>query len=384
VGIAGLGESGAPLGRDGEALAPVIAWHDPRGAETVARLERAFGPSLALQTGQRPRTVSSVAKLGWLARHGLNVANLRCWLGVAELCLRRLTGAEATEHSFACRTGCYDVAERQWLPDVARAAGVPAGIFPGVLVAGAPMGTVTPEAAAWSGLPAGIPVTLAGHDHLAGAVGAGALPSDLVNSVGTAETVLRRTESLPDLGRAAEVRAAVSVWPGGTGWAVMTGAARAGVVLGRAAAALGHTLQELDRLAAASNQDGGAGGTVDPGEADTLVVALQQHLDAPLPRADPGTVWRALLEALCRRTFEAASRLEVVAGRPSRLLAFGGGSRSRPWMEIKARLSPQPVAVPRIAEAAGRGAALFAGVAAGWWPSVEAAPAPAAGPVRGL
>ncbi|HEY8201778.1 MAG TPA: FGGY-family carbohydrate kinase, partial [Actinomycetota bacterium] len=254
---------------------------------------------------------------------------------------------------------------------------IPVSVFPQVRRAGDPIGTVSSEAAQWSGLRAGIPVTLAGHDHLAGAVGAGALPSDLVNSVGTAETVLRKLDALPDLARAAELRAAVSVLPGAGGWSVMTGAARAGVVLGRAAAALGRTLPELDRLAAEAEPVR----TLEVDDAGRLVAALQDQPDAPLPSAEPGAIWRGLLEALSRRTFEAASRLEVLAGAGSRVLVFGGGSRSRPWMDAKARLSPLPVALPRVGEAAGRGAALFAGVAAGWWPAVEAAPAPAADPV---
>lgn len=373
TGIAGLGESGVPIGAEAEVLAPVIAWHDPRGAETVAALERAFGPDLALRTGQRPRTVSSVAKLGWLTRNALGTSDLRRWLGVAELALLRLTGVEATEHSLASRTGCYDVGACAWIPEVARAAGIPVGIFPPVLPAGSVMGRVTAHGARWSGIPAGTPVTLAGHDHLAGAVGAGAGAGDLVNSVGTAETVLRRMDVLPDLARAAEVRAAVSVRPGGAGWSVMAGAARAGVVLGRAAAALGMSPAELDPLV------GGAPGMA----ADDLVVALQDRADAPLPDAAPATVWRGLLEALSRRTFEAAERLAAVAGPPLRVLAFGGGTRSLPWTQIKAALSPHPLYLPVVTEAAGRGAALFAGVAAGWWPSVDAAPAPALQPVAG-
>src|ERR671916_2631317 len=31
VGIAGMAESGTAFGRDGSALGPIIAWHDPRG-----------------------------------------------------------------------------------------------------------------------------------------------------------------------------------------------------------------------------------------------------------------------------------------------------------------------------------------------------------------
>jgi xylulokinase len=219
--------------------------------------------------------------------------------------------------------------------------------------------------------------------------------SDLANSVGTAETILRQLERLPDLALAAELRVAVSVRPGGTGWTLMAGAARAGVVLGHAAAALGRSPADLDQLAFGGPSgldrhavEGPAGDDAtpparvpagpDPGAYDALVVALQKDPGAPLPDVGPGVLWRGLLEALCRRTLEASVRLEALSHDPSRVLVFGGGSRSRPWTQLKAGLFPQPVVVPQISEAAGRGAAVFAGVAAGWWPSVQAAPNPAA------
>src|SRR5437899_2011531 len=219
VGIAGMAECGAPLDRSGAVLAPVISWHDPRGEDVVRRLTEAFGDSLGLRTGQRPRAVSSVAKLGWLVANGCGPVER--WLGVPELCLWDLTGTQATEHSLASRTGCYDVLEGVYLPDVAEAAGFSAEVFAEVRRAGDPMGRVPAGAASRWGLPEGVPVTLAGHDHLSGAVGAGAGPGDLVNSVGTAETVLGYAGRSPDLGRALELRTPVSVAPGGRGWVVL-------------------------------------------------------------------------------------------------------------------------------------------------------------------
>ena len=197
VGVAGMAESGAPLDRAGRPLAPVIPWHDGRGEEVAARLDAEFGSDLARAAGQKVRAVATVAKLGWLLDHG--VEGVVRWLGVPELVLRALTGAEATEWSLAARTGCFDIARRRWLPDVARSAGFDVDVFPDTRSAGDVMGRVSSEGAAWTGVPAGVPVTVAGHDHLAGVLGSGAERDDLVNSVGTAETVVGRATDLPDL-----------------------------------------------------------------------------------------------------------------------------------------------------------------------------------------
>ena len=421
VGIAGIAESGAPMDRQGGALAPIIAWHDPRGDEVVTRLVDRFGDDLATWIGQPIRTVSSVAKLGWLVDSG--VTGITGWLGVPELCLRRLTGATATEYSLAARTGCYHLSRRQYVPEVAESIGVGAEVLPPVAAAGGIMGTISPGGAAWSGLPAGIPVTIAGHDHLVGMVGSGAGPQAMVNSVGTAETLLRAVAELPDASLARAQRVAITVMPGGKGWVGLASAARAGLVLAQTARALGRSADELDRLAAlggpggpggavggparavgAAGPDGPAGpagpagpvvvgpagpggpvvvgpaGPAGPGvvgpmvDAGPMLASIERGEEVVLPDAAPGAVWNGMHAALARRTWEAAGRLEAVTGPASSLVVFGGNSGSQPALRVKAGSARLAVWRSTATEAVARGAALYAGVAAGWWPRADAGP----------
>jgi xylulokinase len=413
VGIAGIAESGAPLDRHGRAQAPIIAWHDPRGAEVVERLRRRLGPELERSIGQRLRTVSSVAKLGWLVDHGVGPVDR--WFGVPELALLALTGREATEFSLAARTGAYHVGERRYLPEVAEALGVAAHVFLPPEPAGRPMGWVSAGGGAWSGLPEGIPVTIAGHDHLAGRFGAGARPEDVANSVGTAETVVASSAALPDLDAALALRVAVTVMPGGKGWALLASAARAGIVLSAVAQALARPVGAMDL------ESVGAGrATV----GDEVIEAAAHGDPFELPAGSPGALWNGVLDALVARAWEAVDRLGQVAegsgptpvgaGRAAGdagggvaggglvvfgggsgsgaeavgrervaggavggggLVVFGGGSRSGPWLAAKAQARPgTPVWRSAATEAVARGAALFAGVAAGWWPEPDAGP----------
>jgi len=240
-------------------------------------------------------------------------------------------------------------------------------LFPTVRPAGAVMGRISAAGAAWSGLAEGIPVTIAGHDHLAGMTGAGVMQRDAANSVGTAETVVARSSTLPDAATALAQEVRLTVQPGGHGWAVLFGAARAGLVLEAGAAVLGRSPQELDRLA----ED------ADPVDVGDAVDALARRASATLPDAPAGEVWAGLLHSLTARTADGYDRLTKVVGPSERLVVFGGGSVSTPWLRAKVAALPIPVVRSSVESAVARGAALYAGVSAGWWSSVGDAPTPA-------
>jgi xylulokinase len=362
-----MGETGAPFDGSGRIVGPLIAWHDPRGEKVMHRLDKLFGAGLPARVGQATRVQSSIAKIGWFIQHG---AEVRRWLGVSELGLWMLTGVEATERSLACRTGAFDIRARTFIPEVIEAAGAPAGIFADVLPAGAAHGVVSREGAAWLGIRSGIPVTVAGHDHMVGAIGVGILDSDLLDSIGTAETLVRYVPASVDIAKAVGIGADVSIDPSSERLALMAGDLRPGRIVESARQILGEaSFEELETLSTAPH------GTIESGVGDgqAFLEQLRSQEATRAPEGPIGVRWRGLVEAMAAYMWRVAEDFDLLAPRPTRIVLIGGGARSDTWARAKLRLAGLPVVRSRV-EAAAYGSALFAGVAAGAWPSVAEAP----------
>jgi xylulokinase len=137
--------------------------------------------------------------------------------------------------------------------------------------------------------------------------------------------------------------------------------------------ALGQSLSDLDDLAV----------DAEPLDAPGLDESLSRRDPPALPDGPPGRVWATLLDALAASTEDAVSDVTGLLGERPRLVVFGGGAASRPWLAAKARRLPMPLWRSSAAEAVARGAALVAGVAAGWWASPDDAPPARIEPVDG-
>ncbi|HSK55556.1 MAG TPA: FGGY family carbohydrate kinase, partial [Jiangellales bacterium] len=135
--IAGLAFSSAMhsvLGLDGagEPVTPVITWADGRAAEQADRLRAdPLGPVLHRRTGTPVHPMSPLVKLPWLLQHDPDaVAGVRCWAGVKEYVLSRLTGDLVVDHGIASATGLFSLADRTWDGEALAYAGVRADQLP--------------------------------------------------------------------------------------------------------------------------------------------------------------------------------------------------------------------------------------------------------------
>ena len=189
VGVAGMAETGVLLDRRGEPVGPAIAWHDVRGTDEARAIASELDRTrFAAQTGLPASPLCSLAKLRWQRAHDPGAAAAVRWLGMPEWIARSLGAADAAELSLASRTGMLSLRDAEWWPEALAWLGVPESFVAEPVWAGTPLGSVG------DALPAarGAVITVAGHDHVAATVGAGATgDGDVLHSSGTADVFVR-------------------------------------------------------------------------------------------------------------------------------------------------------------------------------------------------
>jgi xylulokinase len=388
VAVASMGEVGVPLDGVGEACYPAITWFDRRTEEFLPWWEQEIGVERTYQiTGQVLHHMYGALKLQWLRRHEPEVwARVRRWLSVEDYITWRLAGVAATDHSVAGRTLLFDQERATWSEDLLAATGVPRSLMPEAVASGAVVGTVTATAAAATGLVAGTPVVAGGHDHLVGALAAGAArPGVLLDSAGTAEGILLTVKDYAPT--ATLFQAGFSTYrhvvPGH--FVVVAGQHGAGGLItwliDRLYGGDGGSRPYAQALADAEAVPVGAGG----------LFCLPHLRGSRVPERDlrsraafvglvdghgRGHLLRAALESLGYWLKESIDVLrDATCIDVQELVVIGGATRSPFWMQIKADCTGLPLAIPQLPEAVALGAALLAGVGAGIYADAPAAAA---------
>ncbi|GAA4007677.1 FGGY-family carbohydrate kinase [Allokutzneria multivorans] len=201
IGVASMAETGVALDADLKPLHPMLSWADGRAAAQTAWLDRELGAvSLAATTGLPVHARHPLPKWLWLRENAAGVLRkTRCWVSVADLVALALTGELSTNVTLAQRTMAFDVRSGEFDADLLALAGLRRSQLPPVLARGEVTGQVTESVAVGTGLYAGTPVVIAGHDHLVGAYAAGVrAPGQLADSAGSTEAVIAVADRLAD------------------------------------------------------------------------------------------------------------------------------------------------------------------------------------------
>lgn len=370
------------LDRAGKPLRPAIVWLDQRRTEGLKPLGGPWG--LAFRLAGMSQTVAYLqaeAEANWLHHNQPEIwKQTHKYVYLSGYLTYRLTGRLVD--SVGCQVGYmpFDYKKLRWasrwdwkwqvLP-----------VDPSILVDLVPpagqLGEITPQAAAETGLPAGLPVIAAASDKACEVIGSGGLEPHIgCLSYGSAATInttqhryLEVISLIPPYPAAVPDAYSLEIQVFRGYWMVSWFLNEFGHPELNLAEARGHEPEILlDELVAAA-----------PPGSDGLV--LQPYwapgLKVPGPEAHGAVIgfhgghtrahlYRAILEGVAYALREGAERTVKRSGTPiTELRVAGGGSQSRAAMQLTADIFGLPASRPHVYEASGLGAAIDAAVGLG-------------------
>ena len=377
VGVGAQMHGVVAIGAGGDVIGGRAAiWSDKRCADQVREFERRDDAStLAGLAGNRPLPAWAGFKMAWLRRHDPDAyaqsARLLIVKDFVNLCL---CGEMATDPSEASGSFLCDAATGQWSPPLMEALGVEQGKLPDIVSSSAVIGGVRGEVAVSTGLRAGTPVVAGSGDMMCQLLGAGLTRSGRVALVaGTASIMSVAADAPSPDPRVMNLRSASGNW------------ARFGIA-DAAGVSFRWFMDEFcgplepgelvknafDRLTkeAAGVEAGSNGLIFFPYLLGERTLGSDRSrasfIGATLGHQRRHFV-RAVLEGI---TLEDRRSLDCVCpeGFDGPVRCTGGGATSSLWNQIRADVFGHPVQTLTATEGGIQGAAILAGVGAGWYP----------------
>lgn len=377
VSITAVGESGGLVRPDTSLASPMILWHDHRGAGYLDRLSAAQRSRIYRVTGLPVNGNYGISKTVWALDHAQH-AEGATWLNVAEHLAATMTGERWAEPSLASRTMALDLTIGAWSPEVCAMFGLETSIFPLLRPArdGVPMGA---GYAATAGLPEGVHVHVAGHDHMVGAIGAELGPGELLNSTGTTEGLLFLADR-PRLGAEAEAaKLANGIACSGEARTVFASIPTGGSAFATLQRMLGIDAERLGACVDSLHERYLAGSL----DLDRAPLVLPRFRGSPPPTKDRSA--RGLIAGLGDDTtdedivlgcflglvLQFSDVLELFGMETERIKVIGPASGNPLWLQLKADLLGAPLSASRFPEVVSRGAQALASGAPGSWPGAD-------------
>ena len=379
VGLTGQMHGAVLLDRADEVLRPAILWNDQRtAAECDVIRERIGRDRLIAITGNDALTGFTAPKLVWVREHEPDV-----WGRISHLLLpkdyvrHRLTGEHAVDKADGAGTLLFDLARREWSPEIVAALEIDREWLPRSWEGPEVTGTLTAGAARATGLRSGTPVVAGGGDQASNAVGVGVFsPGSMALSLGTSGVVFAATDA-PLFEPRGRVQAFCHAVP--ARWHLMSVMLSAAGSLRWFHDAIAPGVAYPDLVETAAGVQAGSAGLV---FLPYLSGERTPHAD-PLARGafigltlshDRRHLTRAVLEGVAFGLRDGLD-LMVDAGtpRPRQVRVSGGGTASPLWRQILADVLETQIATVSTSEGAAYGAAILASVGDGWFTSVEEA-----------
>jgi xylulokinase len=378
IGACGQMHGTVLIDADGEpTLDAVPLWNDKRNRDEVHRfLDMEAWRDLLPLTGNPPSVAWWGFKLQWLKAHrAAAYARAAAVLAPKDWINFKLTGKLAIDAPEASCTYLYDVVRGDWSADLASRLDIDHRLLPPISEPQDILGGVSATAAAETGLPEGVPVIVGISDYPAALLGSGVSSPGLASDVTGTSTVLTLCNSAPVLDDAiTNVRGALP------NWSAFTILDAGGDAMRWARRAFHEKAYDYDRIVAlAGSAPAGAGMLLFlpylNGERFGRNANSRAQFIGLTSSHGAGHLHRAVMEGVA---FAAARNLRImtVAGNPvERMVAAGGGAKTRLWLEIKASIYGCPIMTTAAEESGILGCAMLAGTAIGLYADLAAATA---------
>lgn len=379
IGLTGQMHGLVLLDEKGEVLRPAILWNDQRTGTQCDAMRFKLGRENLIQiTGNDALTGFTAPKILWVQEHEPEIwKRARHILLPKDYVRYKLTGEFASDRADGAGTILFDLAKRDWSPEVLAALDIPAEYLPKTYEGTDITGTLSPAVAAELGLSSGIPVFGGGGDQAASAVGTGAVRSGVVSlSLGTSGVVFATTDR-PIIEPEGRLHAFCHSVPGK--WHLM------GVML----SAGGSLRWHRDTFAPGTDYDKLLEPVANVQPGNNGLFFLPYLTGERTPHPDPlargafvGLTVRHSFPHLTRAVLEGVSfglrdSFELMKGAGleniSQVRVTGGGARSPLWRQILADVFRTEIVTVNTAESAAYGAALLAATGSGVFRSVESA-----------
>jgi len=367
------------LDERGDVLRPAILWNDQRtGPQCTWITEKVGMDNLLAWTGSPALTGFTAPKVLWVRENEPQIYARAAHILLPKDYVRlKLTGEYATDMAGASGMSLLNLEKRDWSREMLDALDIPREWLPPTHEGPEITGTVSPEAAAATGLATGTPVVGGGGDQAAGAVGVGAVRAGVVGLVlGTSGVVFAPTDS-PLIEEHGRLQAHCHAVPGR--WHLM------GVML----SAAGSLRWYRDTIAPGTSYDDLLLPAADEPIGSEGLVFLPYLTGERAPYPDPnargafvGLTVRHTIPHMTRSVLEGVAfglrdSMELIKdaglGQIEQVRVSGGGAQSALWRQILADVLDTELVTVNTTEGAAYGAALLAGVGVGTWATVEAA-----------
>ena len=339
-------------------LRPAMLWNDTRSAADAAKLVDSLGgaDAWAARVGVVPVASFTASKWAWIRRCEPEVAARTAAIRLPHDYLTELlSGSGVTDRGDASGTAWWSTSRNDYADEVLALPqlDLPRELLPHVLGSTETAGTVTAEAAAATGIPAGTPVAPGTGDNMAAALGLGLQPGVPVLSLGTSGTVYMVSET-----RSADPTGNVAGFADASGrFLPLACTLNCTLAVDRVAGWLGLDRDDVapsDGVAVLPYFDGER--TPNLPDAAAAVFGLRHD-------TDPRSILMATYEGAILGLLDALDAIDACSSGvdpEAPLVLIGGGAQGRTWRSVAQRLSGRAISIPDATELVAIGAAVQA------------------------